>query len=131
MERFRQSESVWSTQRYWQRNAENASQNLNAFHFLFAELFKKVQRPNTRQQYLFIRTQSEKSLIMFQISFSIRRKSPEVLNFKRIKVCKLSETPAEELVSGECRQSGGDTDNRQQPFKLLLLGAPLCDGGVF
>ena len=39
---------------------------------------------------------------MFQISFSIRRKSPEVLNFKRIKVCKLSETPAEELVSGEC-----------------------------
>ena len=97
---------------------------------MFAELFKKVQRPNTRQQYLFIRTQSEKSLIMFQISFSIRRKSPEVLNFKRIKVCKLSETPAEELVSGECRQSD-DTDNRQQPFKLLLLGAPLCDGGVF
>lgn len=36
---------------------------------------------------------------LFQISFSIRRKSPEVLNFKRIKVCKLSETPAEELVS--------------------------------
>ena len=87
---------------------------------MFAELFKKVQRPNTRQQYLFIRTQSEKSLIMFQISFSIRRKSPEVLNFKRIKVCKLSETPAEELVSGECRQSG-DTDNTtdNNPSKLL------------
>ena len=65
---------------------------------------------------------------MFQISFSIRRKSPEVLNFKRIKVCKLSETPAEELVSGECRQSGGDTDNRQQPFKLLRLGAFVMAG---
>ena len=55
---------------------------------------------------------------MFQISFSIRRKSPEVLNFKRIKVCKLSETPAEELVSGECRHRVviQTTDNNPSNF---------------
>ena len=46
-------------------------------------------------------TSLKESLIIFQISFSIRRKSPEVLNFKRIKVCKLSESPVEpELISG-------------------------------
>ena len=68
---------------------------------------------------------------MFQISFSIRRKSPEVLNFKRIKVCKLSETPAEELVSGECSVDVHRVVVIQTTDKLLRLGAPLCNGGVF
>ena len=69
---------------------------------------------------------------MFQISFSIRRKSPEVLNFKRIKVCKLSETPAEELVSGECRQSG-DTDNTtdNNPSNFSYSGLLFVMAGYF
>ena len=47
-----------------------------------------------------------------------------MLNFKRIKVCKLSETPAEELVSGECRQSVvviQTTDNNSSNFSYSGL----------
>ena len=56
-----------------------------------------------------------KSLIIFQISFSIRRKSPEVLNFKRNKVCKISESPAEELVA--------DPSTKSVPTKSVLLSS--------
>ena len=48
---------------------------------------------------------SLKKLIIFQISFSIRRKSPEVLNFKRNKVCKISDSPPEELVGDPITKS--------------------------
>eukprot|EP00090_Calanus_glacialis_P005549 TRINITY_DN14297_c0_g1_i1.p1 TRINITY_DN14297_c0_g1~~TRINITY_DN14297_c0_g1_i1.p1 ORF type:complete len:407 (-),score=71.75 TRINITY_DN14297_c0_g1_i1:529-1749(-) len=52
---------------------------------------------------------------LFQISFSIRRKSPEVLNFKRNKVCKISESPAEELVA--------DPSTKSVPTKSVLLSS--------
>lgn len=52
---------------------------------------------------------------LFQISFSIRRKSPEVLNFKRNKVCKISESPAEELVA--------DPRTKSVPTKSVLLSS--------
>ena len=56
---------------------------------------------------------SQKSLIIFQISFSIRRKSPEVLNFKRKKVCKISESPLDELIA--------DPITKSVPNKSVLL----------
>jgi len=52
---------------------------------------------------------------LFQISFSIRRKSPEVLNFKRNKVCKISESPTEELVA--------DPITKSVPTKSILLSS--------
>jgi len=50
---------------------------------------------------------------LFQISFSIRRKSPEVLNFKRKKVCKISESPLDELIA--------DPITKSVPNKSVLL----------
>jgi len=52
---------------------------------------------------------------LFQISFSIRRKSPEVLNFKRNKVCKIQEYPEEELVA--------DPSTKSVPTKSVLLSS--------
>jgi len=65
---------------------------------------------------------------LFQISFSIRRKSPEVLNFKRIKVCKLGESrsPISELVSDPL-SSSDETDpvllSSVSPSLFVILGA--------
>jgi len=63
---------------------------------------------------------------LFQISFSIRRKSPEVLNFKRIKVCKLSESPVEpELISDQLSSEEHDPVliDSVSPSLFIILGA--------
>jgi len=53
---------------------------------------------------------------LLQITLAIKQKSPEVLNFKRRKVCKLAEVPAHELVSDPVSKT-------QTPSKSVLLAS--------
>ena len=53
---------------------------------------------------------------LFQITLAIKQKSPEVLNFKRRKVCKLAEVPVHELVADPVSKT-------QTPSKSVLLAS--------
>ena len=53
---------------------------------------------------------------LFQITLAIKQKSPEVLNFKRRKVCKLADVPVHELVSDPVSKT-------QTPSKSVLLAS--------
>ena len=55
--------------------------------------------------------------ILFQITLAIKQKSPEVLNFKRRKVCKLAEVPVHELVSKD------PISKTETPSKSVLLAS--------
>jgi len=53
---------------------------------------------------------------LLQITLAIKQKSPEVLNFKRRKVCKLSEVPTHQLVADPVSKT-------QTPSKSVLLAS--------